>query len=75
MLINESLLAKYDIRMTGAVVKQFEGKPSWNPLMYHTCVYACGFPSQKKLILTSLKSLDYITLMVGNGTNDVGALR
>ena len=30
--IDESLLSKYNIRMTGAAVKQFEGKPSWKAL-------------------------------------------
>ena len=73
--IDESLLAKYDICMTGAAVKQFEGKPSWRALVQHTWVYARVSPSQKELILTTLKSLGYITLMAGDGTNDVGALK
>ena len=58
--------------MTGAAVKQFEGKPSWRALVQHTWVYARVSPSQKELILTTLKSLGYITLMVSNDTNDVG---
>ena len=72
--IDESLLAKYDICMTGAAVKQFEGKPSWRALVQHTWVYTRVSPSQKELILTTLKSLGYITLIAGDGTNDVGAL-
>ena len=43
--------------------------------MQNTWVYACVSPSQKELILTSLKSLGYIMLIVGDGTNDVGVLK
>ena len=39
--IDESLLAKYDTCITGAAVKQFEGKPSWKALVQYTWVYAC----------------------------------
>ncbi|GAW07925.1 endoplasmic reticulum Ca-transporting P-type ATPase [Lentinula edodes] len=50
--------------------------PSWALLLQHTFVYAQVSPLQKKkLILTSLKNLGYITLMAGNGTNNVGALK
>ena len=75
MLIDESLLAKYDTCITGVAAKQLEGKPSWKALVQHTWVYARVSPSQKELILTSLKSLGYITLMASDGPNDVGALK
>ncbi|EKM53145.1 uncharacterized protein PHACADRAFT_163440 [Phanerochaete carnosa HHB-10118-sp] len=73
--IDESLLQEYDICMTGAAVRQFENKPSWQALVQHTWVYARVSPAQKEYILTSLKSLGYVTLMAGDGTNDVGALK
>lgn len=73
--IDESLLQEYDICMTGAAAKQFENKPSWKALVQHTWVYARVSPAQKEYILTSLKSLGYVTLMAGDGTNDVGALK
>lgn len=73
--LDQSLLDEYDICMTGAAVKQFENKPAWEALVQHTWIYARVSPSQKEYILTSLKSLGYVTLMAGDGTNDVGALK
>lgn len=73
--LDESLLEEYDICMTGAALKQFENLPAWQTLVQHTWVYARVSPSQKEYILTTLKSLGYVTLMAGDGTNDVGALK
>ncbi|GAA5938227.1 hypothetical protein JCM1841_000925 [Sporobolomyces salmonicolor] len=74
--IDKSLLAKYDICMTGAALKQYaDRREAWHLLVQHTWVYARVSPAQKEFILTTLKSLGYITLMAGDGTNDVGALK
>ncbi|KAG8899993.1 hypothetical protein FRB99_006331, partial [Tulasnella sp. 403] len=73
--IDESLFDTYDICITGAALKQYEGRPSWNALVQNTWVYARVSPSQKEYILTTLKTLGYVTLMAGDGTNDVGALK
>jgi manganese-transporting P-type ATPase len=70
-----SLFEQYDICVTGAALKQFESRPSWNDLVQNTWVYARVSPSQKEYILTTLKTLGYTTLMAGDGTNDVGALK
>ena len=45
--IDESLLAKYNIRMIRAAVKQFEGKPSWKALVQHNWVLCSQFLSAK----------------------------
>ncbi|EGO29932.1 cation-transporting ATPase [Serpula lacrymans var. lacrymans S7.9] len=73
--LDKSLLEQYDICVTGAAMKQFVSRPSWNDLVQHTWVYARVSPSQKEFILTSFKTLGYTTLMAGDGTNDVGALK
>ncbi|ESK88685.1 endoplasmic reticulum ca-transporting p-type atpase [Moniliophthora roreri MCA 2997] len=73
--IDTSLFNDYDICITGAAMKQFESRPSWNDLVQNTWVYARVSPSQKEYILTTLKSNGYVTLMAGDGTNDVGALK
>lgn len=45
------------------------------PLLPYIGVYARMSPQQKELILMALNSSGYITLMCGDGTNDVGALK
>lgn len=73
--LDVSLFEQYDVCITGAAIKQFASHPSWNILVQNTWVYARVSPAQKELILTTLKTLGYITLMAGDGTNDVGALK
>lgn len=45
------------------------------PLLPYIGVYARMSPQQKELILMALNAFGYITLMCGDGTNDVGALK
>ncbi|KIJ31777.1 hypothetical protein M422DRAFT_783699 [Sphaerobolus stellatus SS14] len=73
--IDPSILENYDLCITGVAMKQYEARPAWNDLVQHTRVYARVSPAQKELILTSFKSLGYTTLIAGDGTNDVGALK
>ncbi|TIB39582.1 hypothetical protein E3P86_01063 [Wallemia ichthyophaga] len=74
--INETILRDHDICMTGAALRQIEKKTeNWHALIQHTWVYARVSPTQKESILTTFKSLGYTTLMAGDGTNDVGALK
>ena len=70
-----SLFDKYDICVTGAAMKQYESRPAWLDLVQNTWVYARVSPAQKEFILTTLKTLGFVTLMAGDGTNDVGALK
>ncbi|KPV77055.1 uncharacterized protein RHOBADRAFT_48125 [Rhodotorula graminis WP1] len=74
--LDTSLFDRYDICMTGAALKQYaDRRESWHQLVQHTWVYARVSPAQKEFILTTLKSLGFVTLMAGDGTNDVGALK
>ncbi|KAE9389409.1 cation-transporting ATPase [Gymnopus androsaceus JB14] len=70
-----TLFDEYDICVTGAAMKQYENTPGWKDLVQNTWVYARVSPAQKEYILTTLKSAGYVTLMAGDGTNDVGALK
>ena len=73
--LDTSLFEEYDICITGAAMRQYERTPSWPILVQNTWVYARVSPSQKELILTTFRSLGFTTLMAGDGTNDVGALK
>jgi cation-transporting ATPase 13A1 len=73
--LDTSLFDEYDICVTGAALKQYEDRPGWDALIQNTWVYARVSPAQKEAILTTLKTLGYTTLMAGDGTNDVGALK
>ncbi|KAK9466101.1 hypothetical protein V1512DRAFT_227191 [Lipomyces arxii] len=73
--ISPDVFKKYDICVTGyALAKFVEYEHVWE-LIKHTWVWARVSPSQKEYILTMLKDGGYTTLMCGDGTNDVGALK
>jgi len=73
--LDQSLFDQYDICITGAAMHLYESRPTWLDLVQNTWVYARVSPTQKEFILTTLKTVGYITLMAGDGTNDVGALK
>ena len=73
--IDSDILKSKDLCVTGYALSRFQGQPGWNQLLRHTWVYARVSPKQKEEILLGLKDMGYYTLMAGDGTNDVGALK
>ncbi|KAJ2993374.1 hypothetical protein HDV02_002451 [Globomyces sp. JEL0801] len=68
-------IVKYDLCCTGSALAKFAGTPLFKNLLPRLWVYARVSPSQKEFILSELKNAGYCTLMCGDGTNDVGALK
>lgn len=73
--IDPEILRTKDICVTGYALAKFKGETAWNSILRHTWVYARVSPKQKEDILLGLKAMGYYTLMAGDGTNDVGALK
>ena len=73
--LDKDILANNDLCVTGYALTKFKDQKAFLPLIRHTWVYARVSPKQKEEILMGLKDLGYFTLMAGDGTNDVGALK
>lgn len=73
--LDPQIITKYDLCVTGYALSKFKGHVALPSIYRYTWVYARVSPKQKEEILMGLKDLGYHTLMAGDGTNDVGALK
>ncbi|KAG0676255.1 hypothetical protein C6P40_001277 [Pichia californica] len=68
-------LKENDLCITGYALNELIEHPQISTLIRYSWIYSRVSPSQKEYILTTYKGLGYNTLMCGDGTNDVGALK
>jgi cation-transporting ATPase 13A1 len=73
--IDQKIIDNNDLCVTGYALAKFKGQAAYRTLVRYTWVYARVSPKQKEEILMELKDQGYYTLMAGDGTNDVGALK
>ncbi|KAK9785908.1 putative Manganese-transporting ATPase 1 [Seiridium cardinale] len=76
--IDTQILKTKDICVTGYALTKLKDKDNqaaFRSLLRYTWVYARVSPKQKEDILIGMRDLGYYTLMAGDGTNDVGALK
>ena len=73
--LDEKIVREKDLCVTGYALSKYKSQPALPQLLRNTWVYARVSPKQKEDILLGLKDLGYTTLMAGDGTNDVGALK
>lgn len=69
------LACDYDLCVEGGAISIIEESGSFEELVPFVQVWARTSPQQKESILRALRHLDRTTLMCGDGTNDVGALK
>ena len=73
--LSEDIIRKKDLCVTGYALAKYKDQPSFHQLLRYTWVYARVSPKQKEDVLIGLRDQGYTTLMCGDGTNDVGALK
>ncbi|KAL8802325.1 MAG: hypothetical protein Q9182_003903 [Xanthomendoza sp. 2 TL-2023] len=73
--LDQDILKTKDLCVTGYALAKYKNEAALPSLLRHTWVYARVSPKQKEDILLGLKNAGYTTLMCGDGTNDVGALK
>lgn len=73
----KELVESYDLCLTGDGLAYLNQKHNeiLKKILPHVCVFARVAPKEKEFIIVMLKELGYSTLMCGDGTNDVGALK
>ncbi|KAK0091546.1 hypothetical protein PV326_003051 [Microctonus aethiopoides] len=74
---DENIWKKYALCITGEGLDYLKNNEEkiLEKLLPRIVVFARCEPKQKEFIITSLQKLGYTTLMCGDGTNDVGALK
>ena len=72
----KSIFNHHDLCITGKALEAVESSVVYRDvLLPRIWVYARTSPSQKETVLRLFKAAGYTTLMCGDGTNDVGALK
>ncbi|KAL3655459.1 putative manganese-transporting ATPase pdr2 [Castilleja foliolosa] len=71
----EALSESHDLCIGGDCLEMLQQTSSTLKVIPYVKVFARVAPEQKELIITTFKSVGRVTLMCGDGTNDVGALK
>ncbi|GER34911.1 cation-transporting atpase 13a1, partial [Striga asiatica] len=71
----EALSESHDLCIGGDCMEMLQQTSSTLKVIPYVKVFARVAPEQKELIITTFRSVGRVTLMCGDGTNDVGALK
>jgi cation-transporting ATPase 13A1 len=71
----EKVASEYMLCINGDILEKISTIPTIAKIIQHIHIFSRTSPNQKDMIVSNLNKEGFVTMMCGDGTNDVGSLK